>query len=99
MEPDKRQAPTALRARIFGRVQGVGFRDWTSREARELGLSGWVRNRRDGSVELLLSGKDERIQTMLRRCREGPPLAIVERIETAPSDEAAAAGFRLLPTA
>ncbi len=86
------------RVRIFGRVQGVGFRDWTIREARRLGLSGWVRNRRDGSVEVLLAGENEQIETMLTRCREGPPLAIVERIETMPTDETVAAIFRQMPT-
>jgi acylphosphatase len=67
-------------------------------EARRLGLSGWVRNRRDGSVEMLLAGEDEQIEIMLGRCRKGPRLARVERIEAAATDETSPEGFRLLPT-
>jgi acylphosphatase len=84
--------------RIHGRVQGVFYRGWSVDNARALGLDGWVRNRRDGSVEMLLAGSDEAVDAMIARCREGPPAARVERIEVAESDEAAPAGFTARPT-
>ena len=62
----------AVRVRIEGSVQGVGFRYWTERVATELGLAGWVRNRRDGSVEALFCGPAEDVAEMLERCRDGP---------------------------
>ena len=86
-----------LRLRIHGRVQGVGYRAWTADAARELGLAGWVRNRRDGTVEALLIGHADIIDTMVQRCQEGPPLARVERIDRAATEEAAT-GFAQLPT-
>ena len=69
-------APTrTLLARIAGRVQGVGYRDWTRKRAERLGLSGWVRNRSDGTVEALFHGSAESVGAMLELCRKGPPLA------------------------
>jgi acylphosphatase len=62
---------------ITGRVQGVSFRAWAQAEARRLGLTGWVRNERDGSVSALLSGPDDAVGTMIARLREGPPAARV----------------------
>ncbi len=88
----------ACRARIFGRVQGVWFRGWTIEQASRLGLSGWVRNWRDGSVEAVFAGAAEVIETMLERCLEGPPMAVVERIDRSRTDETVAPGFRQLPT-
>jgi acylphosphatase len=70
-----------LRLLIRGRVQGVGFRAWTEVTALELGVEGWVRNCRDGSVEALLSGTEEVVLTMVELCREGPPGARVEAID------------------
>ena len=84
--------------RVHGRVQGVFYRNWTVTEARQLGLSGWVRNRRDGSVEILASGPAEAIDALIERCREGPPAAQVTRIDSEDSDEAAPAGFEKRPT-
>jgi acylphosphatase len=88
-----------IRVRIRGRVQGVWYRGWTVNQARRLGVSGWVRNRRDGSVEAVFSGPEQAVQTMVNLCREGPPAArvseVAEQIETAP----AAPGFRQVPTA
>ena len=60
-----------VRLRIAGAVQGVGYRYWTERTAHELGLSGWVRNRRDGTVEAVISGSGERVDRMIERCRMG----------------------------
>lgn len=87
-----------LRAVVAGRVQGVWFRAWTAEEARDLGIDGWVRNRRDGSVEAVFAGAAADVEAMLALCRRGPPLARVERIETFPHDEEVAAGFEQRPT-
>jgi acylphosphatase len=83
---------------VHGRVQGVWYRGWAVGEARALGLDGWVRNRRDGSVEMLIQGEDETVDAMIARCRKGPPAARVERIEVSESDEAGPAGFAARPT-
>jgi acylphosphatase len=69
------------RVTIHGRVQGVGFRDWTHYVARERGIEGWVRNRRDGSVEALFSGTREGVSGMIAACRRGPASARVEWID------------------
>jgi acylphosphatase len=71
----------AVRVRITGRVQGVGYRYWTEEEARDLALSGWVRNRRDGSVEALFTGAAGSVAEMLGRCHEGPAGAVVASVE------------------
>jgi acylphosphatase len=63
---------------ITGRVQGVWFRAWTMETAKSLSLSGWVRNRGDGSVEALFSGPEKSVVEMLIQCRKGPPLARVD---------------------
>ena len=68
-----------VRVLITGRVQGVAYRVWVERTATSLGLRGWVRNRRDGSVEALFSGARANVDGMLQRCREGPPAARSER--------------------
>ena len=89
----------ALTMRITGRVQGVGFRWWTKGKADELGVSGWVRNRRDGSVEALLEGPAEAVDEMVRALHEGPPGAVVERLERSETVEPRAlAGFEQRPT-
>ena len=77
----------AVRARITGRVQGVGFRAWMEQTAARLGISGWVRNRRDGSVEAVLAGDTSKVDEMLTMCWQGPPAAKVDGV----SVEAAAA--------
>jgi acylphosphatase len=66
---------------VHGRVQGVGFRAWTETTALRLGLEGWVRNRRDGSVEALLAGTPDTVAAMLALLRRGPPGARVDQIE------------------
>ena len=87
------------RARIIGRVQGVFFRVWARGEAEKLGVRGWVRNRRDGSVELEAYGPDEAVEALIDRCRRGPPDARVENIEVEEiGDAASPGGFRTLPT-
>ncbi|MHA1537769.1 MAG: acylphosphatase [Alphaproteobacteria bacterium] len=73
----------AIRLRIRGRVQGVWYRGWMVDEARARGLAGWVRNRRDGSVEALIVGPEADLRDMIASCGRGPRLARVEDIEQA----------------
>lgn len=68
------------RVRITGTVQGVGFRYWTLDEARRLGLTGWVRNAPDGSVQGEVQGPEDGVEWMLRALREGPPGSAVETV-------------------
>ena len=74
---------------VRGRVQGVGFRAWAEITALELGIEGWVRNRRDGSVEALFAGPSELVDAMIEDCRQGPPGARIEALDhrEAVSDE------------
>src|ERR1700689_13318 len=60
---------------IRGRVQGVGYRAWVEHRARAHGLEGWVRNRQDGSVEVVLAGPDQEVADFIDRCRRGPSTA------------------------
>ena len=83
----------ALRITVHGRVQGVFYRDWTVRNAREMGLVGWVMNRPDGSVAALLQGNETAVRAMIDRMRSGPPAARVERIEEEPVPLEALTGF------
>jgi acylphosphatase len=71
----------AKQLQISGRVQGVGFRDWLVLTASGLGLSGWVRNRLDGTVEALIAGNEETVEECIRACQHGPPLALVDHVE------------------
>jgi acylphosphatase len=72
-----------VRARVIitGRVQGVAFRADTRWTAQQIGVSGWVRNRRDGSVEAVVEGEKERVEKMLDWCRHGPALARVDAMK------------------
>ncbi len=90
---------TAKRLTISGRVHGVGFRDWMVARAEALGLSGWVRNRRDGTVEALVDGDTAAVEELMRACRRGPPLAEVTAIEEDLAEPPAEPGFLRLPTA
>jgi acylphosphatase len=72
--------------RVSGRVQGVGFRWWTRRTARALGLTGLVRNLPDGSVEVQAGGSPEVLDRLEAALHEGPPAARVERVERIPAD-------------
>jgi acylphosphatase len=71
---------------IEGRVQGVFFRDSTRREAIELGLKGWVKNRFDGSVEVVAEGPREKVETLIAWCHHGPPIARVTRVREIKED-------------
>jgi len=89
---------------ITGRVQGVGYRAWVEHQARAHALEGWVRNRRDGSVEALFAGPAEVVADLIARCRRGPSSARVEAVQDqAASSEAlnlryAGERFSVLPT-
>jgi acylphosphatase len=88
---------------IYGRVQGVGFRYSLLQEAGHLGLQGWVRNRRDGSVEAVAQGAAPACAALARWAHRGPPAARVERVETRAASQSELAlitpGFAALPTA
>jgi acylphosphatase len=73
--------PATAHVLIRGRVQGVGFRAWTESTAGRLGLRGWVRNRRDGSVEAVFAGTAAAVAEMLDAVRKGPPAAAVSAVE------------------
>ena len=88
-----------VRVRIEGAVQGVGYRFWTERLADHLGLTGWVRNRRDGSVEALFCGPADRVANMLERVKQGPPSARVTAVKILAEGDTAPETFAVLPTA
>lgn len=93
-----------LQVMVRGRVQGVGYRAWVEYQATASGLEGWVRNRRDGSVEALFAGPPQRVAEMVALCRHGPPSSRVDSVtsETASADELnlrrAGDAFSVLPT-
>jgi acylphosphatase len=87
-----------VRLMIRGRVQGVSYRWWTVGAATQRGLDGWVRNRRDGSVEALVSGPAQSVDDLIEACRQGPPSARVTDIEILPEDGRAESGFQQFPT-
>jgi len=66
---------------VRGRVQGVFFRASTQREARRLGLTGWVRNRNDGSVEVLAEGEEDELKELIGWANKGPTASRVERVD------------------
>ena len=86
-----------IRVLIEGRVHGVCFKAWCIEEATILGLSGWVRNRRDNSVEAVFSGPEIIVDKMLERCRSGSILAQVSSIIDQPCAPPKS-GFHQLPT-
>ncbi len=77
---------SCVRLRIHGYVQGVNFRYLARRRAQGLGLTGWVRNREDGTVEALACGEPEAVAAFGEWCRQGPPSARVDRVEVHPED-------------
>lgn len=85
---------TTFRLRIKGEVQQVGFREWAIREALARNLDGWVRNRGDGTVEMLISGPDKVVQDMLGACTKGPEAAMVTTIDIVNETERPAPGFK-----
>jgi acylphosphatase len=92
----------ALQARLLvtGRVQGVGYRDWLVETAERLALTGWVRNRVDGSVEAVIVGEDDAVGRMIDACRRGPWAARVDAVDVEPLDlDVLPEGFARRPTA
>ena len=87
-----------VRLRISGRVQGVGYRAWTIATATRLGLAGWVRNRRDGTVEALISGDDHAVEAMIAACGDGPYGARVSQVAVEDAAADGSAGFGARPT-
>jgi acylphosphatase len=71
---------------VTGRVQGVGYRAWVDHQARNHNLEGWVRNRRDGSVEALFAGPADIVSDMVARCRRGPSSARVDSVQDGEAD-------------
>ncbi|HTZ77105.1 MAG TPA: acylphosphatase [Stellaceae bacterium] len=88
----------AIRLVISGRVQGVGFRAFVERQALKRALRGWVRNRRDGTVEALVIGAEAALAEIEQDCRRGSRLSKVDRVERFATDDDGSAGFRQLPT-
>lgn len=89
---------TSIHCTIHGRVQGVGYRSWTVRNARKLGLTGWVRNTQEGTVEALFCGEPAAVEAMIQGCADGPLAAKVARIDRKLCDTPAPATFAQLPT-
>ena len=87
-----------VRLRIEGLVQGVGYRAWVEVTARGLGLDGFVRNRRDGGVEVLVRGDEERLADLIAECRKGPFGSRVDMIKVLDDDADVARGFVIAPT-
>jgi acylphosphatase len=89
----------SVRIIVKGRVQGVWFRAWTQQEAQKRGLSGWVRNRMDGSVEALFYGPKNVVNDMMEACWNGPPSARVDSLTPDKTEEIPGHGdFRTYPT-
>ncbi|NIA72131.1 acylphosphatase [Pelagibius litoralis] len=89
----------ALHVVISGRVQGVWFRGWTRQAAASFGLDGWVRNRRDGSVEAVFSGDAKKVEAMLQACWQGPDRARVTTVDSSVYDDKVEPGFVVKTTA
>ena len=87
-----------FRVVISGRVQGVWYRGWVVDEALARGLDGWVRNRRDGTVEAVFQGAPAAIEEMVAACHQGPPMARVTAVETHPQEDPVAPGFAQVPS-
>jgi acylphosphatase len=77
---------TIRQVTIRGRVQGVGYRYWLEHQAVAHDLEGWVRNRRDGSVEALFAGPEGVVSNMVASCRRGPSSARVDAVDQRPGD-------------
>jgi acylphosphatase len=88
----------AIRVRIEGRVQGVGFRAFVESEARKRGLTGWVRNRADGAVEAVFAGEEQVVREVVEACRRGPRAAIVRQLTETPAALESWREFSVLPT-
>lgn len=92
-------AVRTVQVRIEGRVQGVGYRLWTQRTAVGLGLRGWVRNRRDGSVEAVFQGEAADVAAMIAACKDGPRAAQVATVNVLADGAGVFTGFEVRETA
>ncbi len=90
---------SAIRLVVEGRVQGVGYRAFVADEAQARGLTGWVRNLRNGQVEMVLSGGEADIEGMIAACRKGPRFASVTSLKTSPAPDETWSGFTVRPAA
>jgi acylphosphatase len=88
----------SVRLKITGRVQGVGYRIWAERTASALGIRGWVRNRSDGSVELLATGAEDAVAKLIEDCRRGPRAAVVTGVAVDDAEDDGSVGFSARPT-
>ena len=82
---------------ITGRVQGVGFRYYVEYKARQFGVTGWVRNRRDGSVEAMIQGAPEKVEAVIECAHRGPPKASVTSVNVS-DGSGSFTEFQILPT-
>jgi acylphosphatase len=80
---------------VSGQVQGVFFRDTCRRQAQALGVTGWVRNRPDGTVEAVFEGEPKAVEAMITWAREGPPAAQVYRVDVAEEKPEGERSFRI----
>lgn len=78
---------------VTGKVHNCGYRDWVIRKAQGLRLTGWVRNLKDGRVEILVAGNDDATDALIEACREGPVLCRVDDVEAMPADDPMPKGF------
>jgi acylphosphatase len=98
LNPSPISARISARLLIAGRVQGVGFRAATERQARILGITGWVRNRWDGRVEAVIEGSPAAVEAMVGWCQQGDPPAQVDSIERSEQPPQGWATFTIRPT-
>lgn len=96
---DGSSGETAVRVTITGRVQGIGYRMWAQGKARGLGVLGWVRNRQDGSVEVLVQGAGDAVEAFLAASEKGPRGARVEDVMAVPEAVQELSRFEIVPDA
>jgi acylphosphatase len=89
---------TSLRLRIEGFVQAVGYRNFVIAEAGKLGLDGWIRNRSDGTVEVLVSGETKAVEAIVAACMRGPEGSRVKNVDLHNSEPPAEKGFHRRPS-
>ena len=82
-----------------GQVQGVGYRAFVETNASQLDVDGWVRKRRNGSVEAVFQGKPDDVAALIERCRKGPAAALVTCVDVCEVNDDVGMGFNVLPTA
>ena len=78
--PSSQQGKVRAHVLISGTVQGVGYRYYTANQAKQLGVSGWVRNLPDSRVEAVFEGTEKQVEAMISWCYQGSPASVVERV-------------------